>query len=70
MDSLLRYLQLKAFGRGLRGYHSAWLVVGVAIWMITRARNRQDVIFRTKLMPGDRLVIGSSEPSSPSSPGG
>ena len=69
MDPLLHYLQLKAFGRGLRGYHTAWLVVGAAIWMIGRARNRQDVIFRTKLKPGDRLVIGSSLPGSPPPPG-
>ena len=38
MDTLLRYIQVKAFGRGLRGYHTAWLVVGVAVWMLNRAR--------------------------------
>ena len=32
MDTILRYIQLKAFGRGLRGYHTAWLVVGAAAW--------------------------------------
>ncbi len=69
MDSLLHYLQVKAFGRGLRGYHTAWVVVGVAIWMINRARHQDDVIFRTKLKPGERLVIGAGRPVSASPPG-
>ena len=62
MDTFLRYIQVRAFGRGLRGYHSAWVVVGVAIWMINRARNADDVIYRTKLKPGERLW---SRPASP-----
>jgi hypothetical protein len=57
MDSLLRFLQLKAFGRALRGDHTAWIVVGVAIWMLNRARNQSDVVYRTKLKPGERLLI-------------
>ena len=52
MDTLLRYIQVRAFGRGLRGYHSAWVVVGVAIWMIHRARNADDVVYRTPLTNG------------------
>ena len=70
MDSLLHYLQVKAFGRGLRGYHTAWLVVAVAIWMINRVRHQDDVIFRPKLKPGERLVIGSARPGSASPPAG
>ncbi len=70
MDSILHYLQVKAFGRGLRGYHTAWLVVGVAIWMINRARHQDDVIFRTKLKPGERLVVSSGRPTSASPPAG
>jgi hypothetical protein len=57
MDSILNFLQLKAFGRGLRGYHTAWIVVGVAIWMLNRARNQNDVVYRTKLKPGEQLLI-------------
>ncbi len=60
MDNLLRYLQLKAFGRAFRGYHTAWLVVGAAAWMINRARNREDVVYRTLLKPGERLVVTAS----------
>ena len=66
MDTLLRYLQLKAFGRSLRGYHTAWVVVGVALWMMNRVRRREDVVYRTKLKPGERLVIGTVLPGSPS----
>ena len=65
MDTLLRYLQVKAFGRGLRGDHTAWLVVGVAIWMLNRARHQDDVIYRTKLKPGERLIV--RRPASPAS---
>jgi hypothetical protein len=57
VDSILNFLQWRAIGRALRGYHTAWLVVGVAIWMLGRARNQSDVIFRTELKPGERLLI-------------
>ena len=57
MDSLLRFLQFKAFGRALRGGHTAWIVIGVAIWMLNRARNQSDVVYRTQLKPGERLLI-------------
>ena len=60
MDTFLQYIQVKAFGRGLRGYHTAWLVVGVAIWMLNRARHQSDVVYRTRLNPGERLVISAS----------
>jgi hypothetical protein len=62
MESLLRYVQRKAFGRGLRGYHNAWLVVGVGAWMINRARRQDDVIYRTRLEPGERLIVETSNP--------
>lgn len=63
MDTLLRYIQVKAFGRGLRGYHTAWLVVGAAVWMINRARNQNDVVYRTRLKPGERLTVEASKPA-------
>jgi hypothetical protein len=64
VDTLLRYIQVRAFRRGLRGYHSAWVVVGVAVWMINRARNADDVIYRTKLKPGEQLTVSTSKPPS------
>ncbi len=69
MDNILRYIQLKAFGRGFRGYHTAWFVVGAAAWMINRARHQDDVVYRTVLKPGERLVVKTSRPGSPQSPG-
>ena len=67
MESILRYIQLKAFGRGMRGYNTAWFVVGVAVWMLLRARRSEEVVYRTKLNPGERLVVSSSPPGSSSS---
>ena len=69
MDETLRYLQFKALGRGMRGYNTAWFVVGVAVWMLLRLRRSEDVVYRTKLKPGERLMIGSSIPGSSSSTG-
>ncbi len=70
METLLRYIQVRSFSRGMRGYNTAWLVVGAAVWMLLRARRSQDVVYRTKLNPGERLFIsaGSSGPSSSPSP--
>ena len=65
MDSLLRYIQRKALGRGFRGYHTAWLVVGAAAWMMLRARNQDDVIYRTVLKPGEGLTVTTRNPTSP-----
>jgi hypothetical protein len=67
MESILRYLQFKAFGRGMRGYNTAWFVVGAAVWMLLRARRGEDVVYRTRLNPGERLVIRSGAPGSSSS---
>ena len=67
METFLRYVQLKAFGRGMRGYNTDWFVVGVAVWMLLRARRGEDVVYRTKLLPGERLVISSSPSGSTTS---
>ncbi len=67
MQDALRYLQFKAFGRGIRGHNAAWFVVGAAVWMLMRARRSEDVVYRTKLNPGERLVIGSRPSGSTSS---
>jgi hypothetical protein len=69
VDNVLRYIQFKAFGRAFRGYHTAWLVVGAAAWMINRARHREDVIYRTLLKPGERLVVTASRRGSAPFPG-
>ena len=38
------------------------MVVGVAVWMINRARHQDDVVYRTKLKPGERLIVQASTP--------
>ena len=63
MDSILRYLQVRSFGRGLRGEHTAWFVIGAAIWMLIRARNQTDVVYRHRLEPGERLLIRAGRSS-------
>jgi len=68
VESILRYFQVKAFGRGMRGYNTAWFVVGAAVWMLLRARRAEDVVYRTRLNPGERLEIRSGPPGSSSSP--
>ena len=45
METLLRYLQVRAFGRGMRGRNTAWFVVGAALWMLLRARRSEDVVY-------------------------
>jgi hypothetical protein len=68
METFLRYIQVRAFGRGMRGHNLAWFVVGTAVWMILRARRSQDVVYRTKLNPGERLIISAGSSGPPSSP--
>ncbi len=66
METILRYFQVRSFRRGMRGSNTAWFVVGAALWMLLRARRSEDVVYRTKLKPGERLVINSG-PSGPTS---
>jgi hypothetical protein len=66
METFLRYIQVRSFGRGMRGHNLAWFVIAGALWMLLRARNSQEVVYRTKLNPGERLFI-SADPSGPTS---
>ncbi len=63
MDTLLRYFQARAFARGFRGYHTAWIVVGTALWMLNRSRHRDNLVFRTKLDPGEQLIVKTTPPN-------
>lgn len=67
METLLRYLQVRSFGRGIRGYNTAWFVVGATLWMLIRARRSEDVVYRTKLHPGESLIVRSGSPGPSSS---
>ena len=57
-------MQQRSVGRGV-----AWIVVGVAIWMLNRARHQEDVIYRTELKPGERLLVRTSKPTASKSSG-
>ncbi len=50
-------------------YHTAWIVIGVAVWMLNRARNQNDVVYRTQLEPGERLLIRTGTTRSPDADG-
>ena len=69
METILRYVQVRSFGRGMRGHNTAWFVVGAALWMVLRVRRSEDVVFRTKLKPGERLIINAGAAGSTSCPG-
>ncbi len=62
IDSGLRYVFRAGFRRGVRG-QSAWFVVGTAAWLIYRARRSSDeVIYRTVLKSGERLMVTTGRP--------
>jgi hypothetical protein len=67
MDTLLHYVQVRAFSRGLRGNHTAWFVVAAAAWMLLRAMRHEDVVYRTRLKVGERLMISTATGPSPPS---
>jgi hypothetical protein len=65
VDSSLRYIFRNGFRRGLKGQW-AWFVVGSAAWMMYRARKSSDeVVYRTVLKAGERLVVSTGRPDDP-----
>ncbi len=64
-DRLLRGFQARAFRQAWRGRHSVWFVVGAALWMVNRSRRGDGVVFRTKLQPGEGLLVTTRAPGSP-----
>jgi hypothetical protein len=63
-DRLLRGFQARAFRHAWRGRHSAWFVIGGALWMVNRWRHEDELVFRTKLQPGEGLLITTRTPGS------
>jgi hypothetical protein len=63
VERLLRYFLKNGFRRGFRGEHPVWFVIGASAWLLIRARRRDDdVIYRTVLLPGERLVVETRNP--------
>jgi hypothetical protein len=62
LDRLLRGFQARAFREGWRGLNSVWFVIGAALWMVNRSRRDNGVVFRTKLEPGEGLLVTTRAP--------
>lgn len=60
VDRLLSGLQSRGVRRGVLGASRGWLWVAVASWGIRRIRraNQPEVLYRTKLRPGETLEVG------------
>jgi hypothetical protein len=69
LDRILRSLQGRAFREAWRGRHSAWFVAGAALWLVNRARHADNVVLRTKLEPGEGLLITTRGAGSPPADG-
>lgn len=65
METLLRYLQVRALRRGTQRRNTVWFVIGAALWILLRLRRDEEVVYRTKLLPGECLVVeaGRSGPT-------
>jgi len=67
LDRLLSTLVSRAIRRGLRG-EPVWLAVGAGAWLLRRARQHPErTIWSGRVSPGDRLLITTFDPQSPSS---
>jgi hypothetical protein len=62
----LRSLQTRAFQRAWRTRDANWFAIGAALWMVNRAQGGDGVVFRTKLEPGEGLVISTRRAKTPS----
>ena len=59
MERLLRSLTSKGLRRGLAG-EPVWLAVGLASWLVRRARRRPpEVVWRGRIRPGERILVSS-----------
>jgi len=70
VDRILSSVITRALRRGMAG-EPAWLAVGVAVWLVRRARRRPPaVVWSGRVSPGDRLLITTSGPGGISAPPG
>ncbi len=65
MDTFLAAVVTRAMRRGMKG-EPLWLAVGVGAWLIRRSRKKgEEKVWSGRLEPGQRLVITSTDPSTP-----
>ena len=70
MDGLLSRLVSRAMRRGLAG-EPVWLAVGVAAWLVRRARAKSpEPVWSGRVSPGDRLVVTVRGPGHEGPPAG
>jgi hypothetical protein len=62
VDRLLAQVVSRALRRGMRS-DPMWLVVGVAGWLVLRARSRPDPLYWSgRIEPGERIEISTFDP--------
>ncbi len=62
LERLLRAAQVMAFRRAWAHRHTGWFVAAAALWMVNRARRPEGVAYRTRLEPGEGLVVTTRSP--------
>ena len=64
MAALLGLLTRTGMRKGLKEGSRVWLAVGISAWGLRRlsrmASRREELVFREKLLPGERMVVGYS----------
>jgi hypothetical protein len=65
VDRLFRFVISNGFRRGLRGGRPVWFVLAGSAWLLNRSRKqRDDVVYRTQLQPGEGLIVTTRPPVS------
>jgi len=66
MDYLLRRLGRTGLRRGLAGEHWAWLAIGLAAFVLRRARRPDDDVVSIPIKQGERFLVSLSGPGTTS----
>jgi hypothetical protein len=63
---MLKRLRQRAFQEGIIGGSTPWMVVGALTWGVYAVqwamRKKPEVVYRTRLKPGEQLVISARPP--------
>jgi MYXO-CTERM domain-containing protein len=63
VDWLLRRLSRTALRHGMAGEHWAWFLLGLAAFLLRRARHKgDDLVLSRRLEPGERYLVTLSAP--------